>query len=182
MEIKNASTTNVSLQVLLSQLWYSEVVELAGWRRFRPWSIHKLDCNCPLSELRPRSQCWEVFCKVPLTSSRSLTASVFPHRAASCRAVPALVCLLMSIPAWINSLTAGGVGGEEKQVGSVARDEGNKEGVKFRGNTAWRIAKDRRGERVRKSRRNRRVTMQRRGVRWGWGKEERQRRQEKLFL
>lgn len=113
MEIKNASTTNVSLQVLLSQLWYSEVVELAGWRRFRPWSIHKLDCNCPLSELRPRSQCWEVFCKVPLTSSRSLTASVFPHRAASCRAVPALVCLLMSIPAWINSLTAGGVGGGE---------------------------------------------------------------------
>lgn len=41
---------------------------------------------------------------VPLTSSRSLTASVLPQRAASCRAVPALVCLLMSMPAWIRSL------------------------------------------------------------------------------
>ena len=55
--------------------------------------------DCPLTKLKPS--------EVPLTSSRSLTASVFPHRAASCRAVPALVCLLMSIPAWISSLTAG---------------------------------------------------------------------------
>lgn len=39
-----------------------------------------------------------------LTSSRRRTTSVFPHSAASWRAVPALVCLLISMPAWISSL------------------------------------------------------------------------------
>lgn len=52
---------------------------------------------------------------VPLTSSRSLTASVFPQRAASCRAVPALVCLFMSMPAWISSLPGEAPGGTEER-------------------------------------------------------------------
>lgn len=39
-----------------------------------------------------------------LTSSRSLTTSVFPYREASCRAVPDLVVLLMSMPAFSSSL------------------------------------------------------------------------------
>lgn len=48
----------------------------------------------------------------PLTSSRSRTTSVLPHSAASCRAVPALVCRLMSMPACSRSLRAhGGVSG-----------------------------------------------------------------------
>lgn len=38
------------------------------------------------------------------TSSRSLTTSVFPYREASCRAVPDLVVLLMSMPAFSSSL------------------------------------------------------------------------------
>lgn len=47
-----------------------------------------------------------------LTSSRSRTTSVLPHSAASCRAVPALVCRLMSMPACSRSLRAhGGVSG-----------------------------------------------------------------------
>lgn len=116
MEIENASSFYVTLQPYkLSQLWYLTVVETAklkggfGLDVFLHFILErsKLRCNCHLRELEPWWQCWKAFSKVPLTSSRSLTASVFPHRAASCRAVPALVCLLMSIPAWISSLTAG---------------------------------------------------------------------------
>ena len=61
---------------------------------------------------------------VPLTSSRSLTASVLPQRAASCRAVPALVCLLMSIPAWINSLVAGHRGQQKGEINTPLEKRG----------------------------------------------------------
>lgn len=43
---------------------------------------------------------------VALTSSSSRTTSVLPQRAASCSAVPALVCRLMSMPACSRSLRA----------------------------------------------------------------------------
>lgn len=39
-----------------------------------------------------------------LTSSSRRTTSVFPQRAAWCRAVPDSDCLLMSIPAWMSNL------------------------------------------------------------------------------
>lgn len=39
-----------------------------------------------------------------LTSRRRRTTSVLPHKAASCNAVPAFVCRLMSIPDWSRSL------------------------------------------------------------------------------
>lgn len=117
MAVKNASSLYVTIPALLV------FTEGKLKEDFGPESIYTPSAGkCKLSfKWTPAEKCWKV--KVPLTSSRSLTASVFPHRAASCRAVPALVCLLMSIPAWINSLTA--------------EDRREEKSAKVRGNTVW---------------------------------------------
>lgn len=57
-----------------------------------------------------------------LTSSSRRTTSVFPQRAAWCRAVPDSDCLLMSIPAWMSNLQK-----EERRFLSIPLTRGKKE-------------------------------------------------------
>lgn len=60
-----------------------------------------------------------------LTSSSSRTTSVLPQRAASCSAVPALVCRLMSMPACSRSLWGDrGVSGAREGTGAATSAHG----------------------------------------------------------